>query len=118
MAKEPWPSLSEITASTLALITTFGYFWVFRQVFKGMPPEGLARDLANQMLGSLTTVWITVMAFYFGGSLMRGKGQGTGAGIVSIGRGGDPDTTHTAVIVDQQPAQQTQTDSDSTGAGK
>lgn len=70
-----------------------------------MPPEGLARDLANQMLGSLTTVWITVMAFYFGGSLIRGKGQGTGGGVVQIAGGGDPNTTRTSVLVDRQPVE-------------
>lgn len=98
-------SLPEITASLLAIVTTGGYFWVFWKVLQGLPPEGLARDLANQMLGSLTTVWVTLMAYYYSGSSSSAKRR-VGEGDVTIAGGGSPDSTRTAVLVDREPVQE------------
>lgn len=103
--RRPDSTLPEITASILALATTAGYFWVFKRVLDGMPPEGLARDLANQMLGSLTTVWVTLMAYYYSGSSSSAKRR-TGGGDVTIAGGDNPDTTRTAVLVDREPVQE------------
>lgn len=97
-------NLSEITASLLAVLTTIGYFLVLWAILRGMPEPGPARDLMNQMLGSLTTVWIMVMSYYYSGSTSSGK-RSTGRGDVTVSGGGNPDTTHTAVLVDQQPVQ-------------
>ena len=109
-------NLSEITASLLAILTTIGYFLVLKGIMMGMPEPGPARDLMNQMLGSLTTVWIMVMSYYYSGSTSSGK-RGTGGGDVTIAGGNSPNTTHTAVLVDRQPMEKKQESGTNQGMG-
>lgn len=109
-------NLSEITASVLAVLTTVGYFLVLRAILAGMPEPGPARDLMNQMIGSLTTVWIMVMSYYYSGSISSGK-RSTGGGDVQITGGGSPDTTRTSVLVDRQPVEKKEESGTNQGMG-
>lgn len=58
---------SNRTPFALALITTAGFFGcLFFMLFEKYPSDN--KDLINTMVGSLGTIWILQMQFFFGSS--------------------------------------------------
>lgn len=55
------------TPSILAYVTTIGFFGALAALFFVSPPEG-SKSLVYTLLGSLGTVWITQMSYYYGSS--------------------------------------------------
>jgi hypothetical protein len=60
-------SVQENTVRNLAYVTTFGFFALVTLMFFVPMPPGAAEVIIG-MVGSLGTVWITVMGFFFGSS--------------------------------------------------
>jgi hypothetical protein len=60
-------SLKDRIPAVLALVVTFGFFGVLAyMLFRSIPPSG--HDSMLLMLGSLSTAWTAIVAYYFGSS--------------------------------------------------